>query len=91
MSDETPEAKQRRTRTPNPYTKYGVIHAKAERARKAHAKAAELEAKAKAAAEKAAELAAVKEELEAEEQAAYRELQDALAALTGGEETRDDG
>lgn len=73
MGDETP-VKQKRNRKPNPLSTFKKAKQLADRARKAHARAEELAAKAKAAADAAAALAAQKETAEAAEQ-------EALAAL----------
>jgi hypothetical protein len=81
---------EKRTRTPNPYTRYAKAHEKAEKARRAHSRAADLAEKARQADEKARALSALKDEAEVEEQEAYEGLQEALAELQAPDADEDD-
>lgn len=68
-------------RQKNPLTRYTQAKAAADRARKAADKAHELAEKAREASEKAHLLAGLKEDAEAEEQAALEALKNSLEAL----------
>lgn len=69
------------TRKKNPLTRYTQAKAAADRARKAADKAHELAEKAQKAADNAKLLAGLKEDAEAEEQAALEALKSSLDAL----------